>query len=122
MTRLIDADALKKAIEKEFYNADLSDYEACECVCVIYDKIIDNSPTVDTGDAKYLEERDADAWESGYIQGLSERPKGEWIMIKNSDGNLKCYECSNCGKNQGYISNYCEDCGADMRTKENLNG
>lgn len=45
---------------------------------------------------------------------VEERPKGEWIMIKNSDGNLKCYECSNCGKNQGYISNYCEDCGSDM--------
>ena len=43
------------------------------------------------------------------------RPKGEWIMIKNSDGNLKCYECSACGKCQGYISNYCEDCGADMQ-------
>lgn len=43
-----------------------------------------------------------------------EKPQGEWIMIKNSDGNLKCYECSNCGKAQGYISNYCKDCGAEM--------
>ena len=44
-----------------------------------------------------------------------ERQKGEWILIKNSDGVLKCYECSECKKCQGYISNFCEDCGADMR-------
>ena len=43
-----------------------------------------------------------------------ERLKGKWIMISNFDGNLKCYRCSNCGKTQGYISHYCEDCGTDM--------
>jgi hypothetical protein len=44
--RLIDADELKKAIEKSFEKANLSEYELCICVCEIYDKCIDNAPTV----------------------------------------------------------------------------
>jgi hypothetical protein len=46
--RLIDADELKKAIEKNFEKANLSEYESCICVCEIYDKCIDNAPTVIT--------------------------------------------------------------------------
>lgn len=58
-----------------------------------------------------------------YGEGIAvferKRPKGEWILIKNSDGYLKCYECSECKKIQGYISNFCEDCGADMGGSKN---
>ncbi len=32
-------------------------------------QIIDNAPAVKTDDDKYLEKRDADAYESGYLQG-----------------------------------------------------
>jgi hypothetical protein len=39
---------------------------------------------------------------------------GEWIMHTNSDGNLNHYECSVCHIQQGYLSNYCEDCGTKM--------
>ena len=42
---LISREALKKAIEKAFDKANLSEYEACVCVCEIYDKEIDNAPT-----------------------------------------------------------------------------
>lgn len=47
------------------------------------------------------------------------RPQGEWILIKNSDEVLKCYECSECKKCQGHISNFCEDCGAKMYKEDN---
>jgi hypothetical protein len=42
---------------------------------------------------------------------------GEWIMRTNSDGNLNHYECSVCHMQQGYLSNYCEDCGTKMDRK-----
>jgi len=82
---LISREALKKAITDATYN-----FEQIPIRVDKVQEIIDNAPTI-------------------------ERPHGKWIMVKNSDGNLKCYECSNCGKHQGHISNYCEDCGADMR-------
>jgi hypothetical protein len=43
---------------------------------------------------------------------------GEWIMHTNSDGNLNHYECSVCHMQQGYLSNYCEDCGTKMDRKD----
>ncbi len=43
---LISREALKVAIEKEFEKANLSEYEACVCVCEIYDKCIDKAPTI----------------------------------------------------------------------------
>ena len=42
----------------------------------------------------------------------------EWIMHTNSDGNLNHYECSVCHIQQGYLSNYCEDCGTKMDRKD----
>ena len=44
---------------------------------------------------------------------------GEWIMHTNFDGNLNHYECSVCHQAQGHKSNYCEECGADMREEVN---
>ena len=46
MSDLISREALKAEIEKALDNADLSEYEACICVTSIYDKCIDNAPTV----------------------------------------------------------------------------
>jgi hypothetical protein len=43
---------------------------------------------------------------------------GEWIMHTNFDGNLNHYECSVCHQAQGHKSNYCEECGADMREED----
>ena len=44
-----------------------------------------------------------------------QRPHGEWIMHKNFDGYLRFYECSNCNHTQGYLTDFCDTCGADMR-------
>lgn len=70
-------------------------------------------------DAKYLEERDADAWESGYIQGLSERDKGEWIRTGSLGNGNAQYECSNCHYGDEHAESqevpYCWHCGAKMK-------
>lgn len=99
--KLIDADALKDAIEKAFEKANLSEYEACVCVCEIYDKQIDNAPTVEP-----LERIGSICEENcGY------RPQGEWIT--NLLGDYVCNKCSwVVGK---FERNFCPNCGADMR-------
>ena len=59
------------------------------------------------------------------IEALS--AKGEWIEKYNGNGwnDFWDYTCSNCGKKYEradavlYHANYCPNCGADMRTKEN---
>ena len=129
--RLIDADALKKKIEslvvggaeglKDYYeNGSKSDENAW--IGGVYDtwEQIDNAPTVDTDDSKYLEERDADAWESGYIQGLSEqRTHGEWGKWVISE--IRCPNCLEYFDTDCYSKgelNKCPSCGADMRGKE----
>ena len=97
---------------------------------------IDNAPTVDTSDDKYLEERDADAYETGYLQGHIEgyqkaekdyaRPIGEWITRHklNSFGqDVVCFECNKCGEYKVPLYHLliteplkvCPNCGADMR-------
>ena len=65
---------------------------------------IDNAPTVDTSDAKYREERDADAYETGFLQGHIEgylkaeknyaRPQGEFVeKLKDRIRESICNRC-----------------------------
>lgn len=67
------------------------------------------------------------------IQTLSkdENVKGEWINEKrisyeyssdNTAGTvtLVTWQCSVCGEETNIMSNYCPDCGADMRGEENV--
>ena len=82
---------------------------------------IDNAPTVETD----IEVATKDAYDHGYTDGWKERfgepderPKGKW-----EERYYPC-ECSNCHKeplcdDEGYkLSNFCPNCGADMRGKE----
>ena len=48
-------------------------------------------------------------------EGYRKQSEGEWILHTNFNGNLNHYECSVCHKPQGYLSNYCEDCGSKMK-------
>lgn len=124
---LISREALKKAIEKAFDKADLSEYEACVCVCEIYDKEIDNAPTVepckdcedceDRRQAEYI--RHGSSWHE--LQALRkfkeehERPQGEWVAHEDMD---EWYECNKCHCGNTYfdkLPNFCPNCGAKMK-------
>lgn len=109
---LISREALKKAVDKEFEKANLSEYEACVCVCEIYDKCIDNAPTV-------IVDNYAMGYQDGVRKVLSEKTASEWIDTQYHG----CYKCSVCGKDteQEYgltkpiLYDFCPKCGADMR-------
>ena len=116
--RLIDADALKKAIIE--LNLDNSSHWS-----VIYK--IDNAPTIDT----YTEDDVQYAIEEGHQVGYEmakakfERPQGEWEFF--SVGNNQYSRCSICKDEHTseytdldwWYDNfkYCPNCGAKM-TKE----
>ena len=121
---LISRDALKKEIQKELDKADLSEYEACICVTSIYDRLIDNAPTVDN------------PYQEGHIDGMLQaeklyaRPVGEWIDKLYNFG-LCTAKCSICGARADGLSydtgfgfnysfyNYCPNCGAYMQAVQN---
>lgn len=44
-----------------------------------------------------------------------EPPKGEWISQYDEDGKTGWYECSCCHSERAFNTNFCPDCGADMR-------
>lgn len=65
---------------------------------------------------------DNEDWKSAEISDLIKayegRPKGEWIdhpHERGSNWEYSMYECSKCHTWQDDDSNYCGNCGADMR-------
>jgi hypothetical protein len=106
---LISRSALKVAIEKELDKANLTEYEACICVTSIYDRVIDNAPTVEE---KSYEMGYQDGCEDG-LQGI--RPQGKWIISYDTYN-----VCSLCDY-KTVMDNYkfCPNCGADLRGKNN---
>ena len=56
-----------------------------------------------------------------HVPTIESRPKGEWRETINSIvGNLTgyAYKCSCCGLDLPYKTEFCQDCGADMRGGE----
>lgn len=121
--RLIDADALKKALKS---NCDLchdKNTNWCENCCPHndFEDLIDNAPTVEPEKAK--EGELVKAYTKGYDAGVeiarTERPQGEWVI----DDWSKIIECNKCRgqapiditSGEQYRSNFCPICGADMR-------
>ena len=99
---LIDINPLKKRIDKEVKEGKVLDGWA-----FFFKAYLDSEPSIDI-----------------------DRPKGEWIdkgwkgdWQFETDGRGNCwyeYECSECGYiKRGGKSNYCPNCGADMREREN---
>ena len=82
---LISREALKKAIEKAFEEVNLSEYEACVCVCEIYDKQIDNAPTVDITEEQAIDKLHKTGWLPMHDKEMTERPQGEPV--------IKCQDC-----------------------------
>ena len=49
------------------------------------------------------------------IKALEQEPiKGEWIRVTDKSGKL-VWECTNCKWQQRVTTNFCPNCGADMR-------
>lgn len=91
--RLIDADALRKAVN-DFYDNSFEGIVSSELIkyAKAVDDYIDNAPTIE------------------------EHPKGKW---RKRNGYVYDYRCSCCE----YIiyngkTNFCPNCGADMRGNE----
>jgi len=49
------------------------------------------------------------------IKALEERQQGEWIDQDFDDLKISDYRCNQCGHYQDDITNFCPECGADMR-------
>lgn len=43
------------------------------------------------------------------------RPKGRWVETEYSDRAFPRVRCTRCGKVQEGMTDFCEDCGSDMR-------
>lgn len=138
MSRLIDADELKKALAEMWYESAIS------ITGLSVAELIDNAPTIEPSklfkefyeQGKYDAEVDrafaepsgdlisrADAIESvrkvvidnDVVRVLSalpsaDRPKGEWI-----ENDALGWKCSRCGVITNLTSHYCPCCGAEMR-------
>ena len=53
-----------------------------------------------------------------WVDDVLENVKGEWLHI--SDGYCDFLKCSQCGKTTDNQSNFCPNCGADMRTAKQI--
>lgn len=89
--RLIDADAIIKALNSNCKPELCHDYKTAWCVaCCPHNDFVDlleDAPTVE------------------------ERPQGEWV----EDMHDCYYHCSVCGHANEEADNFCPSCGADMR-------
>ena len=74
--------------------------------------IIANLPTIEEVLSDY-----AEGYKKGYIDGgvteLMSRPKGKWEEYISLRGNM--WICPICAEVQADMTNYCPNCGADMR-------
>lgn len=56
------------------------------------------------------------------VEALKERPRGKWRKITPEEDEYKSFmgwlECTNCRSEVAIFSNYCPNCGADMRGDE----
>ena len=99
------SDLLKAFAESNHIKETASGLDVMEMLAI--KEIIDNAPTVET----FTKDDVAGAYNEGYMCGSREnkRPKGEWIDDEHGT------TCSNCGELSHRWSNFCPNCGADMR-------
>lgn len=118
--RLINADELKDNLIRK--------YGSNYFLAFVYiAKLIDNAPTVEErpqGECKgceYLKDCEtcedkakqySMGFQDGYMTGKA-RPQGEWI--RTALYGQTCYECDNCHLHFDFGSNFCSNCGAEMR-------
>lgn len=117
--RLGDLDALKKEMESSKYIIPndlnrLLNSEINRCI-----EAIDNAPTVDTFTFQDMNKAIEVGREFGKLEGKTERPQGEWGDVFHHQG-YNYHKCSNCcfGIKLDDYDNFCPNCGARMRGKE----
>lgn len=120
--RLIDADELKRAIEDRIDYVPSNDYDEGwnSAINTAIDEI-DNAPTVEANsiiDGLNNEIDDLSENLAWYINERNRllkerRPHGKWIIEHD------WVHCFPCGHEQNYPSNFCPNCGADMRGNDN---
>lgn len=116
--RLIDADALIKAIKTECnpYGKPTIDFESGKKVL----KIIDKAPTVELDESfiqSVLNKRCMTVVTNEYLVALhGKRPHSKWIEHYDSSDGFTWLTCSRC-MYKAYEDdyNFCPNCGADMR-------
>ena len=121
--RLVDADELKKEIQKIDYVDEYDTYDK-GFVTGIQRAIeaIDNAPTVIPDKDEFTKAihqclADIDEWKKKY-----ERPQGEWSITDETDEFYgRVYKCTHCGKEMLACGcrNFCTWCGASMEVKKN---
>ena len=130
--RLIDADELKDKLRKAHLCCNR------EWLQIDLDEIIDNAPTVEpTISLKNISDEEIQnfkmIWQRTAGKGLlaqPERPQGEWVY--DSDNLPVCKECGEIALQRVFAkmphliqevrmvkSNFCPNCGADMRGDNN---
>ena len=72
-------------------------------------ELIDNAPTFEY---PFYQE----AYQTGYEEGLNARPKGKWVKdYTHEEHGETSIVCSICSYSVPNKSNFCPNCGADMR-------
>ena len=89
MSRLIDADRLYEVIKSSWDTSDAEDFEKSVFIALA------TAPTIE------------------------ERKKGKWIGLTPEEGhNIYTVKCDQCGKYDFFETNFCPNCGADMRGEQ----
>lgn len=105
--RLIDADALKKALEEMKI---IIDEDVLECNS-IHEELVYLLEKVDAVLAEKIDD----------LATIEAVPvvHGKWTKIYGSCMYVFSFRCSECNKLVEFDTNFCPNCGADMRTKGN---
>ena len=108
--RLIDADALLEAMEKERQYLLARGQHGAEHILVHHClPLIDNAPTVDLWQLR--QEATENALKKAEV--LYGRPQGEWIKMAFDDKTI--LYCSECHSHFEYPFDFCPNCGASMK-------
>ena len=112
---LINRDTLKRALNY-IYDCAYIDSKSKEGIASDIIAEIDNAPAVDINGNEYFPYR------SAYFNGVEDgrataRPQGEWLHHEEYTNNRPFYitECPFCKLRVHEETNFCPNCGADMR-------
>ena len=126
-----------KSIAKKAFKANAiteEEYKQLLCVIKLSDESLRqkgvwiNAPTVEITEEQAIDKLHETGWLPLHDKEMTERPQGkwgkwEWVQY-DANPNIGNWHCSECryiphGKKEYQKTNFCPNCGADMRGKEN---